>query len=88
MIEAAEIVRDGLVLAFWEMVPIVASAVAASVVIGALGARVGLRDPQVAAIARAIAVVVALVVVGAAMAGEVATFGRALWQGALVEASG
>jgi type III secretory pathway component EscS len=88
VIEAAQSVGEGLVLAFWKMAPIVATAVAASVIVGALGARVGLRDPQVAALVRAIAVIVALVLLGEAMAGEVVSFGRALWQGALVEASG
>ncbi|MEZ4384427.1 MAG: flagellar biosynthetic protein FliQ [Nannocystaceae bacterium] len=88
MLDAAESVREGIVLAFWCVAPIAATAVVASVVIGALGARVGLRDPQVTAIARAIAVVVALLLIGATIAGGVADFGRELWGGALVEASG
>lgn len=88
MIDAAQIVGEGLVLAFWQVVPAVAAAVAASVIVGALGARVGLRDPQVTALARAIAVIVTVVLLGDAVAGEVVRFGSELWQGVLVEASG
>ncbi|MCB9570213.1 MAG: flagellar biosynthetic protein FliQ [Myxococcales bacterium] len=82
----AELAQEDLLLAFTTMIPVVASALAGAVIVGALAAKIGVRDPTLTLIARAIAVIVALTIVGGSIAAEVVDRGRARWGGDLVEA--
>lgn len=75
----AAVVREGLMLAALVLAPVVAAAAAASVGVGWLAGRFGLRDPSVVMIGRAIAVVLALIVAGEWMSERLVTSSRALW---------
>ncbi len=88
ILESVDLAREGLVLAFFLMVPVVVTAIAASTIVGALSNRLGARDPQLAAIARAAAVVISLLLVGGAIAGDLVSFSADLWIRSLAEAGG
>ena len=77
------LVRDGLLQAFLIAVPVVAAVTAASVVLGTMLQRLGVRDAVASTVIRALAVVVTLVMVGEAMAGDVVSYARGLWAEAL-----
>ncbi|HFE45349.1 MAG TPA: hypothetical protein ENJ18_07610 [Nannocystis exedens] len=81
-------VGSGLLLAFVLLIPLIVAATAASIVVGGLGSRIGARDPMLAAIARAAAVIVSLFVIGGAITGELIDFCRQLWIVALPGAGG
>jgi flagellar biosynthesis protein FliQ len=83
-----ELAREGLIYAFYVMIPVVVSAIAASIIVGSLGNRLGARDPQIAAIARAAAVVISLIIVGSTIASGLVSFSGDLWIRALVGAGG
>ncbi len=87
-LETVGLAREGLVLAFVLMVPVVVAALAASTVVGALSSRLGARDPQLAAIARAAAVVISLLIIGGAIASDLVSFSADLWIRGLAEAGG
>jgi len=86
--DTVELVSEGLILAFGLMIPVVVSAIAASIIVGSLGNRLGARDPQLAAIARAAAVVISLIIIGATIASDLVSFSADLWIRALVGAGG
>jgi len=87
-VDTVELVSEGLILAFVVMIPVVVSAIAASIIVGSLGNRLGARDPQIAAIARATAVVISLIIIGATIANDLVSFCSDLWIHALVGAGG
>ena len=76
-----EAVRDGLWLAALLVAPLAAAAAAAALAIGWLGGRIGLRDPAVLMIARAVAVALTLMALGERMAGRLVERTEALWAG-------
>lgn len=79
----AEMVRDGLLQAFLITVPVVATVTASAVIVGAVLGRLGIRDALAATVIRALAVVVALWMMGGTMARHVVTYGGGLWADAL-----
>lgn len=79
----AELVRDGLLLAFVIAAPVAATVTAAAVIVGGALQRVGVRDAVASTVIRALAVVLALWMVGEVMARDVVTYAGELWAGAL-----
>jgi type III secretory pathway component EscS len=74
-----ELVQEALGLGVLVALPFVAAAVVGSIVAGLLQWLSGLQDPVVGTIARAVAIVVALVLLAGPLAGQLRTYAREAW---------
>jgi flagellar biosynthesis protein FliQ len=72
----ADLVRDGLIGAVVWIVPLALAAVGAALAVGALLQRLGVAEPSVVLVARAVAVLAALALTSSTLATRAAELGR------------
>ena len=77
--ELAELIREAFALTVVGLAPLWVAAAAVAILVGLLGAALGIRDGALAQIARALAVVVALALLGRGLASATLDFAVHSW---------
>ncbi len=79
MTSAVQLVHDGFALVLGIALPMLAAALAGVLAAAIVGRAVGLQDPASSTVARALAMLVAIAVLGAAWAEQVRGFAASSW---------
>jgi len=75
-----DLLAEAFLLASRLLLPFLLVSLIGSLVVTTLSARLGIQDPNLAAIARTVGVAAALVFMSATMSGELTAFGARLWK--------